>query len=279
MNREIKIVGHERENRMIKVAIAGARGKMGFEAVHTIMKREGMELVSVLDYREVGETLAHLEMFPDHYNIPIYLDMEILVSETKPDVFIDLTSPHSVYVHTKQALQLGVRPVIGTTGFTDEQLEELKELAKENKTGCIIAPNFAIGAILMMKFAREAAKYLPDVEIIEMHHDKKLDAPSGTGIKTAQMIAEVRTEKTQGHPDEKETHIGARGADFEGMKIHSVRLPGLIAHQQVMFGGDGQLLTIRHDSLSRESFMSGIAFCVEQVMTMEELIYGIENII
>lgn len=275
----MKIDGHERDGSMIKVAIAGARGKMGIEAVHTVMKREGMELVSVLDYKEIGATLAHLEAFPDHYNVPIYTEMANLVADTKPDVLVDLTNPHSVYAHTKEALQLGVRPVIGTTGFTDEQLEELKGLAHDKGIGCIIAPNFAIGAILMMKFAKEAAKYLPDVEIIEMHHDRKLDAPSGTGIKTAQMIAEVRAAKTQGHPDEKETHEGARGADYEGMKIHSVRLPGLVAHQQVLFGGDGQLLTIRHDSLNRDSFMGGIAFCIEQVMTMEELIYGLENII
>lgn len=264
---------------MIRVAIAGARGKMGTEAVHTVMKREGMELVAVLDYKQVGATLAHLEIFPDHYNIPIYTDFAQLVADTKPDVLVDLTNPHSVYTHTKQALKLNVRPVIGTTGFTDEQLAELTNLAASNKVGAIIAPNFAIGAILMMKFAREAAKYLPDVEIIEMHHDNKLDAPSGTGIKTAQMIQEVRQAKIQGHPNEKETHEGARGADIDGMKIHSVRLPGLVAHQQVLFGGEGQLLTIRHDSLNRESFMGGIAFCIETVVSMETLVYGLENIL
>lgn len=279
MKREIKIVGHERKNRMIKVAIAGARGKMGIEAVHTVIKREGMELVAALDYKEVGATLGNLEAFPDYLDTPIYTDFAQLVADTKPDVLLDLTNPHSVYQHTKEALELNVRPVIGTTGFTDEQLHELTELARIKKIGCIIAPNFAIGAILMMKFAKEAAKYLPDVEIIEMHHDKKLDAPSGTGIKTAQMIAEVRQEKVQGHPEEKETHEGARGADFEGMKIHSVRLPGLVAHQQVLFGGDGQLLTIRHDSLNRESFMSGVAFCINTVITMDKLVYGLENII
>lgn len=263
----------------IKVAIAGARGKMGIEAVHTMMKRDGLELVAVLDYKQVGETLADTGMFPTHYTAPIFTDFAELVEKTQPDVLIDLTNPGAVYEHTKQALVHNVRAVIGTTGFTDEQLSELTALAADKRLGCIIAPNFAIGAILMMKFAREAAKYLPDVEIIEMHHDRKLDAPSGTGLKTAQMIAEVREQKGQGHPNEKETHEGARGADFEGMKIHSVRLPGLVAHQQVLFGGEGQLLTIRHDSLNRESFMSGVAFCVEEVMKMEKLVYGLENII
>ncbi|MEE1132704.1 MAG: 4-hydroxy-tetrahydrodipicolinate reductase [Caryophanon sp.] len=264
---------------VIRVAIAGARGKMGTEAVHTVMKHEAMELVAALDYKDIGATLADTGLFPASYNVPVFTDMADMVAQTKPDVLVDLTNPHFVYKHTKEALQLGVRPVIGTTGFTDEQLAELTALAAHKKIGAIIAPNFAIGAILMMKFAKEAAKYLPDVEIIEMHHDQKLDAPSGTGVKTAQMIAEVREAKGQGHPDEKETIAGARGADFDGMRIHSVRLPGLVAHQQVLFGGEGQLLTIRHDSLNRGSFMSGIAFCVQEVMQMETLVYGLENII
>ncbi len=264
---------------MLKVAIAGARGKMGTEAVHTMMKKQNVELVAALDYKEVGNKLSDLPNFPTHYDVPIYTNLVTLIKEMKPDVFIDLTNPHSVYEHTKTALQHNVRPVIGATGFTNEQLKELKELSENSGTGCIIAPNFAIGAILMMKFAREAAKYLPDIEIIEMHHDQKLDAPSGTGLKTAQMIVEAREEKRQGHPDEIETHAGARGADFEGMRIHSVRLPGLIAHQQVLFGGEGQLLTIRHDSLSRGSFMGGIAYCVDEVMNLNHLVYGLENLI
>lgn len=179
----------------IRVAIAGPRGKMGAEAVHTVMKHAKMELVAVLDYKEVGHTLADLEMFPASYTAPIFTDMHELVEATAPDVLVDLTNPHAVYHHTKEALNLNVRPVVGTTGFTDAQLEELSALANEKELGCIIAPNFAIGAILMMKFAKEAAKYLPDVEIIEMHHDQKLDAPSGTGVKTAQMIQEVRAQK------------------------------------------------------------------------------------
>ena len=264
---------------MLKVAIAGARGKMGTEAVHTMMKKDNVELVAALDYKELGNTLAELPNFPTDYKIPIYTNIITLIEETKPDVLIDLTNPHSVYEHTKIALQHNVRPVVGTTGFTDEQISELQELSKNSGTGCIIAPNFAIGAILMMKFAKEAAKYLPDVEIIEMHHEQKLDAPSGTGIKTAQMIAETREQKTQGHPQEKETHVGARGADFEGMRIHSVRLPGLVAHQQVLFGGEGQLLTIRHDSFNRQSFMGGIAYCVDEVMNLKHLVYGLENLI
>ena len=131
----------------------------------------------------------------------------------------------------------------------------------------------------MMKFSQMAGKYFNDVEIIEMHHDQKLDAPSGTAVKTAEMIAEVRETKVQGHPNEKETIEGARGADYDGMHIHSVRLPGLIAHQQVMFGASGQTLTIKHDSYNRASFMSGVKIAVDTVLKIDTLVYGLENII
>jgi 4-hydroxy-tetrahydrodipicolinate reductase len=264
---------------MIRVAIGGPRGKMGQEAVHTIMNNENMELVAVLDHKEIGELLSESHEFPASYDVPVFLELESLITIIRPDVFLDLTTPHQVFEHTKLCLQNNVRPVIGTTGFTDEQLRHCTTLAKNNQLGCIVAPNFAIGAVLMMKFAKMAAAYFPDVEIIEMHHDQKLDAPSGTAYKTAQMIAEVRPSHKQGHPNEEETIAGARGASFDGIPIHSVRLPGLIAHQQVLFGGDGQLFTLRHDSFNRQSFMSGVTFSINQVMDLTELVYGLENIL
>ena len=181
--------------------------------------------------------------------------------------------------HTVTALEHGVRPVVGTTGFTEENLITLQKMCEDKGLGCIIAPNFALGAVLMMKFSQMAAKYFNDVEIIELHHDQKLDAPSGTAVKTAELIREVRESKEQGHPNEKEIIPGARGANIDGMRIHSVRLPGLIAHQQVMFGSDGQMLTLRHDSFNRESFMSGVKLAVENVMKLDVLVYGLENII
>ncbi|ANU28112.1 4-hydroxy-tetrahydrodipicolinate reductase [Planococcus versutus] len=263
----------------IRVAIAGARGKMGKEAVHTVMNNPEMELVSALDYKEIGRTLADTHLFPANFTVPIFTNLEELYSETAPDVFVDLTTPEFVYEHTKNALELNIRPVIGTTGFSDEQLDELKVLSKNKKIGCIIAPNFALGAILMMKFAEQAANYLPDIEIIEMHHDQKKDAPSGTALKTAHLISQNRTIHPQGHAGEKEVLEGARGANYDGMRIHSVRLPGLVAHQQVLLGGEGQLLTLRHDSFNRGSFMSGIVLSIKTVMEKEELIYGLEHII
>lgn len=264
---------------MIRVAIGGPRGKMGQEAVHTVMNNENMELVAVLDHKEIGDLLSESPNFPASYDVPVFLNLESLIVTLKPDVFLDLTTPHQVFEHTMLCLQNNVRPVIGTTGFTDEQLQQCTILAEENRLGCIVAPNFAIGAVLMMKFASLAAAYFPDVEIIEMHHDQKLDAPSGTAYKTAQMIAEVRPSHKQGHPNEKETLEGARGASYDGIPIHSVRLPGLIAHQQILFGGEGQLFTLRHDSYNRQSFMSGVTFSINQVMEIKELIYGLENIL
>ena len=255
---------------VIKVAIAGPRGKMGKETIGTVIKNEQFLLVGLLDNKEVETSLG---------DIPIFTSLKELIKETEPDVLVDLTVPSSVYEHTITALEHGVRPVIGTTGFSEEQLETINHMVEEQGIGCIIAPNFSIGAVLMMKFAQTAAKYLPDVEIIEMHHDQKLDAPSGTALKTAQMIRQVRNSKTQGSEKEEELMESARGAELDGMRIHSVRLPGLVAHQQVLLGGEGQLLTLKHDSFHRSSYMSGIVLSIEEVMKQNKLIYGLEEII
>ncbi|WP_147533770.1 4-hydroxy-tetrahydrodipicolinate reductase [Bacillus marasmi] len=262
----------------IKIVVAGPRGRMGREAVQLVARTENYQLVAVIDHKHSGKTLAELDGFTG-LETPIYDNIEQCFQEHKPDVLIDLTTPEVGMYHTKTALQYGVRPVVGTTGFSVDDLAELDDLCKEKELGCIIAPNFAVGAVLMMKFSKLAAKYFQDVEIIELHHDQKLDAPSGTAVKTAQMISEVREEKQQGHHNEKETIQGARGANFDGMHIHSVRLPGLIAHQQVLFGSEGQTLTIRHDSYNRASFMSGVKLAVDTVMNLETLVYGLENII
>jgi 4-hydroxy-tetrahydrodipicolinate reductase len=264
---------------VIRIIIAGPRGRMGSEAVKMVNSTEHFQLVAVVDHKNDGMNLSAIEGFTG-ISAPIYSNLETCLEENPADVLIDLTTPEFGMFHAKTALSYGVRPVVGTTGFTPDQLEELKGICEEKELGCIIAPNFAIGAILMMKFSQMAAKYFKDIEIIELHHDQKLDAPSGTAVKTAQMISEVRTEKKQqGHPLEKETHQGARGADIEGMRIHSVRLPGLIAHQQVMFGADGQTLTIKHDSYNRASFMSGVKVAVESVMKVNLFVYGLENIL
>ncbi len=264
----------------IKIILAGPRGRMGKEAANLIANTEHFELVGCIDRVHNGKKLSELDGFHDSLNGTIYTDAHECFQSTNADVLIDLTTPEIGRFHTELALQYGVRPVVGTTGFNEEELDELAKTAEEKQLGVIIAPNFAVGAILMMKFAQMAAKHFSDVEIMELHHDRKLDAPSGTAIKTAELISKTREPKKQGHPEEVETMQGARGASTkDGIHIHSVRLPGLVAHQEVMFGGEGQSLTIRHDSYNRASFMSGVKLCVEKIMDLDILVYGLENII
>lgn len=262
---------------MIKILVAGFKGKMGATATNMVLDRENFELVGVLDPFEEKDNLQELAEY-SKVDVPIFKRKEDVLS-VQPDVWIDFTIPAVAYENTRFAIEHKISPVVGTTGLTEEQLLELTERSQELKIGGLIAPNFAVGAVLMMQFAKKAAEYFPDVEILELHHDNKLDAPSGTALKTAEMMSEVRINKKQGHHEEKELLNGARGADFDGMKIHSVRLPGLIAHQQVQFGGIGEGLTIRHDSYDRSSFMTGVALGCEKVIHLEKLVYGLENLL
>jgi 4-hydroxy-tetrahydrodipicolinate reductase len=248
-------------DKQIRVAVAGAHGRMGQEVVKMLERDEELVYTGALDTRGDDEAVRRQ------------------LDEMRPDVLVDFTTPHSVYRHLELCLYHGIRPVVGTTGLTPEQLQDLTARYREAGLGGIIAPNFAIGAILLMKFAAMAAKYMPHVEIIELHHDRKLDAPSGTALKTAEMIAAVREDIKQGHPEEAESIPGARGAEYRGFRIHSVRLPGLVAHQEVLFGATGQTLSIRHDSINRESFMPGVNMAIKAVMNMSELIYGLEHLI
>ena len=262
----------------IKVAVAGARGKMGLEVLKMIQEDDELELSACLDRSLNGEDVGKV-LFNNPNGVKFHNDIEKMLNDSASDVLVDFTIPSAVKHHAKTALRLGVSPVIGTTGLTEADLKELDELCSLHNRGAIVAPNFAIGAVLMMKLAAQAAKYFPDVEIIEMHHDNKLDAPSGTAIKTAQWIAAEREKKQQGHPEEKELIEGARGADYEGMRIHSVRLPGYVAHQEVIFGGIGQTLRIRHDSIHRQSFMPGVRLAIKEVMNISQLVYGLEKLL
>ncbi|WP_149022971.1 4-hydroxy-tetrahydrodipicolinate reductase [Listeria floridensis] len=262
----------------MKVAVSGFKGKMGHEVVRTVLREEDMELVSVLDHQPSEKNINELPEFTE-LDVPVYSDLQALLVETTPDAVVDFTVPASAYSNTKTIIENGARAIVGTTGFTAEQIRELTALSEEKQVGSLIAPNFAVGAVLMMQFAEKAAAYFPNVEIIELHHDQKLDAPSGTAVKTAEMISHTRQKIKQGREDETESIKGARGADFEGMRIHSVRLPGLIAHQEVLFGAEGQGLTIRHDSYDRISFMSGVALAIRKTAEVDKLIYGLENIL
>ena len=253
----------------IRVIIAGFKGKMGQAACQMVLADPDLDLVAVIDPSEKVDSWQ---------GVPVYNDKESLIG-ISADVWVDFTTPAVAYENTRFALGNGFAPVVGTTGFTSQEIEELKELSRSKGLGGLIAPNFALGAVLLMQFAVQAAKYFPNVEIIELHHDKKKDAPSGTAIKTAELMTEVRETTQQGASDEEELIAGARGADFDGMRIHSVRLPGLVAHQEVVFGNQGEGLTLRHDSYDRSSFMTGVNLGIKEVVKRHELVYGLEHLL
>jgi 4-hydroxy-tetrahydrodipicolinate reductase len=242
----------------LRVAVLGAKGRIGSEAVRAVEAAEDMELVAALGRGDKLETLA----------------------ETGAQVVVELTTPDSVMANLDYCVSHGIHAVVGTTGWTDERLAQLKGwLSASPETGVLIAPNFSIGAVLTMKFAQIAAPYFESVEVVELHHPKKLDAPSGTATRTAQLIAEARRAAgTAPAPDATETALdGARGADVDGVPVHAVRLRGLLAHQEVLLGGEGETLTIRHDSLHHSSFMPGILLGVRRVVTTPGVTFGLEH--
>lgn len=250
---------------------------MGQEVIRSLLGQDDMLLVGASDTRHQGMDIGFIVGLPRvGVDITGPLDPEILRT-SRADVLVDFTNPQSVLKNAKMAIMAGVVPVVGTTGLDEAEIEEIRALVVKEQVGAFLAPNFSIGAILMMRFAKEAAKYFPNVDIIELHHDQKLDAPSGTALKTAEMILEDRGPMVQGHPNEYEKVSGARGADVEGIHIHSVRLPGLIAHQEVLFGGLGQALTIRHDAFSRETYMPGVMLSIRKAIELTGLVIGLDN--
>lgn len=264
---------------LIKVAICGVSGRMGQEVLKTVLSADGVELCAAVDLRHVGQDAGML-VGSEPTGVTISPDLAESLAISGAQVLVDFTGPQSVADNVKTALQAGVRPVVGTTGMSEADLQEISALAANNRLGCIIAPNFAIGALLMIKFAREAAKYFPNVEIIEKHHDQKLDAPSGTAIKTVEAILQNRDDYNQGLAAEEEKVECSRGGRMPGgIRVHSVRLPGFVAHQEVIFGDKGQTLTIKHDTISRECFMPGVLTAIRAVMRLEGVVYGLENLI
>lgn len=263
---------------MIKVAVTGALGKVGKEVVKTVFENEETQLVAAIDKFEVGKDVGDI-LFNKSFNVIISDDIEKEFGNSKPDVVVDFTQPSVIFENTKKYLNMGVSAVIGTTGLKPEQIKELKNLSKEKNVSCLIAPNFSTGAVLMMKFAKEAAKYFDNAEIIELHHNQKKDAPSGTAVKTAELMAEANDNFTTGNCDETELIQGARGAKAKSeIHIHSVRMPGYSASQEVIFGSSGQILTIRHDTSDRACYMKGVMLAVNYVYNHREFIYGLDNI-
>ena len=242
---------------MIKVGVLGARGRMGSEVVKAITEASDLELVAALD---LGDSL------------------DALVSNGA-QVVVDFTTPDSVMANLEFLIGKNIHAVIGTTGFDDARIAKIKSLLASSKSGVLIAPNFAIGAVLMMEFATKAAKYFESAEIIELHHPNKVDAPSGTAARTAELMSKSRKEAGLAPmPDATSTSLeGARGAIVGDIPVHSVRLRGLVAHQEVLLGGIGETLSIRHDSIDRVGFMPGVLLGVRQVVTHPGLTFGLEN--
>lgn len=264
---------------MIKVLVNGACGRMGSMVVKTVLSDEELELVGAVDIKggaDAGE-IANA----GKCGVIVAENLGEELDRSGAEVMIDFTRPDVVFRNVMTALEHKVSPVVGTTGLTDVQKEEIRQASEKQGVPVLIAPNFAIGAVLLMVLSAQAAKYMPEVEIIELHHDQKLDAPSGTAAQTAELIAKVRAEHAQGHPDEKEKAgwEGARGADYQGMHVHSVRLPGYVASQEVIFGGLGQVLKLRHDTTSRESFMPGVVLAAKQVRSLKGLTVGLEHLL
>ncbi len=243
----------------MKILVNGAQGRMGAESVLAIQAEDDLTLVASA---ERGDNLA------------------ALIAQHHPDVVLDFTTPEVVMDNCVTILNGGAHALVGTTGLSESQQEDLHRLAESKEKAVLICPNFAIGAVLMMKFAAEASTYLPNVEIIEYHHDQKLDAPSGTAIKTADLIAETNPNVNAGPKvDETEILEGARGGSKHNIPIHSVRLPGYVASQKVILGGQGQTLTVAHDTIHRNSFMPGVLLAIRKMNSFTGLRYGLETVL
>ena len=270
---------------LIPVVVNGAAGKMGREVIKAIAKAEDMVLVGAVDKnkglrgKDIGEIAGCGAL-----EIPLLDELEstlvMATQEKQQGVMVDFTHPDSVYENTRAAIAYGVRPVIGTTGLNPAQIGELGDFAEKASTGCLIVPNFSIGMVLLQQAVMQAAQYFDHVEIIELHHNQKADAPSGTAIKTAEMLSELGKEFNPPQVSETETIRGARGGvTAENIAIHSIRLPGLIAHQEVIFGATGEIYTLRHDTSDRACYMAGVLLAIRKVTALKTLVYGLEKIL
>jgi 4-hydroxy-tetrahydrodipicolinate reductase len=239
---------------MIRVAVLGARGRMGSEAVRAVEGADDLELVAALDVDDP-------------------LDL------SGAEVAVDFTHPDAVMGNLQACIDAGVHAVVGTTGFDEARLAELRAMLDGTSVGVLVAPNFGIAAVLMMQFAAQAARFFDSVEIVELHHPRKADAPSGTARRTAELVAQAR-QGMEPMPDATSTALdGARGADVDGVRVHAVRLAGLVAHQEVLLGGAGESLTIRHDSYDRASFMPGVLLGVREIGQRPGLTVGLEHLL
>lgn len=271
---------------LIPVVVNGAAGKMGREVIKAVSQASDMTLLGAVDRNPEynGKDAGEVAGLSEPLEIPITDQLEptlvLATQERQLGVMVDFTHPSTVYDNIRAAIAYGIRPVVGTTGLSVAQIQDLAEFADKASTGCLLIPNFSIGMVLLQEAAVRASQYFDYVEIIELHHNQKADAPSGTAIQTAQMLAEMGKTYNRTTVEETEKLPGARGsvAD-EGIRIHSVRLPGLIAHQEVIFGAPGQIYTLRHDTSDRACYMAGVLLAIRKVLQLKSLVYGLEKIL
>jgi len=259
----------------VKVVVYGASGRVGQEVVKAVCHESEMQMVGAVDLKVSEDYLT----LPDGSGtVPFSANLDSILSSCQPDVVVDFTIAKATMPAMRTAAEHGVNMVIGTTGLTADDIGEIERLAVARKIGVVVAPNFALGAVLMMHLARIAAKFLDYAEIIELHHERKVDAPSGTAIFTARAMADARGKPFLQPSGQGEAQV-SRGQPVEGVAIHSVRLPGLMAHQEVILGGQGQTLSIRHDTIGRECYMPGVILAIKEVVKRQGLIYGLDNLL
>jgi len=259
----------------IKVVVQGALGRMGREIVNAVCREPETQVVGAVEV-QVKEDFLPL---PDNSGtVPFSSNLDYILTSCQPDVLVDFTIAQATMPAVRTAVKHGVSSVIGTTGLTAEEIGEIDRLSIAHKVGAVVASNFALGAVLMIHLAKIAAKYFDYAEIIELHHHLKADAPSGTALSTAKIMAAARG-KPFCQPPEPKKPSGSRGEQIEGVAIHSVRLLGLLAHQEVLLGGPGQTLSIRHDTISRECFMPGVMLAIKEVVKRQGLVYGLDTLL
>ena len=260
----------------ITVLVHGALGKMGKEVVAAISRDPELELVGAVDIKATQDQLT----LPDgSTKVPLSTDLSSLVKTCHPKVLLDFTIAEAAMSAARIALKEGINVVIGTSGLTEDNLKEIGQLAESNKVGAMVAPNFTIGIAVLLNAVKNAAKFFDYVDITEMHHHEKVDAPSGTALATAKVIVEARGKPFLYSKTKKETLSGTRGGEVDGVTIHSVRLPGFVASQEVVFGGQGQTLRIRHDTIGRECYVPGVIMAIKEVVNRKGLIYGLDTLL
>lgn len=269
-----------KENRMTRVLLTGATGKMGLEAVKTIFSEKDLQLVGCIgNSRFIGEDIGLIAGI-GKIGVIISADLTNELETKKPDIVVDLTHGEAAVKIIAEVLAKGINCITGSTGFSEEELTEIKKLTLEKGLTTMVIPNFSVGAVLMTLLAQKAANYFEHAEIIEMHHEAKKDSPSGTAIKTAEMLYQINPELNQKLPSSPfEKIAGVRGGVLANVNIHSIRMPGFVASQEVIFGGLGQTLTIRHDTINRQAFMPGIILCIRKMQDYKGFIYGLETLL